>query len=256
MKKIKLFALLLFSSIIVSAQNITKIEYWVDVDSGFGNGIDISGFPQSANVINYLYTIPATVTNGVHTIGIRSKDANDVWSHSNFFTVLVNDTSTAGAIEALEYFWDVDSGFYYYVPYIPSSLLTDLSNEIVNVPVPINLSVGSHMLFVRSRDSNGKWSHTNYPQNITVDTLGTGLTELNEFGINIYPNPFADEITVTHKGNQKMRLILYNESGQLAMDKVIEQSTQINTQLLAPGTYTVFIWVEKQKIYRSIIIKL
>lgn len=327
MKKIILTAWLLVCVILVKAQNITKMEYWVDVDSGFGAGINITGFTPSGNVTSYTFSVPSSIGSGIHTIGVRSKDANNIWSHSNifpalvftpeptttidhieyfvdtdggigteipvtgfspqpnvtnfafsipvtgltqgihtvgvrskgadgkwghtnFFPFLINDTSNY-VIESIEYFWDVDSGYYYYLPYTPSQTVSDLSNEIMNVYVPPTLSQGNHTLFLRSRDNGGHWSHVNYNPNISV-----GIYELSENSeISIYPNPFTDHLTVTPKQNQKVHLMLYSENGQLVINKIVTEKTQLDTQGLARGSYTVFIWAEGNKIYRSTVIR-
>jgi hypothetical protein len=255
MKKIKLIAFLVCIYTITSAQNITKMEYWIDTDPGFGSGIDINGFSQAAFVVNFPNQIPASIQPGVHTIGFRSKDSNNVWSHCNFFSVLVNDTTTPGFIESLEFFWDIDSGKAYFVPFTPTSFVSDLSNEIFNVTVPINLSVGDHILYARSKDSHGKWSHTNYLQNVTIDSLGTELSELNQFGLSVYPNPFADNLTISTRESSKTRVILYNQNAQVVSDKIIYETTSIDTRYLAPGIYTILLWSEKNKIFRGCLVK-
>ena len=254
MKKITLFILLVVAVSHVKAQNIVAMEYWIDTDPGYDSGYAVSTITPAPDIANQLFNIP-NLSVGPHVIGTRTKDANNVWSHCNFNAVLIYDTLATGSIVGLEFFWDIDSGMGYYIPYIPSTFVTDLTNDSINIPVQSNLNVGQHTLFARSYDSNGKWSHTNYVQNVTIDTLITGINELSGNGISVYPNPVINELNINIKENQKMRLILFNSSGQLVIDKTIEASGKINLQGIEQGAYTVFIWAERHAIYRTVIIK-
>ncbi len=230
---------------------IDSIEYFINTDAGFGTGTKVLGITPQQTISNLALTVPASLTTGIHTIGVRSKDTEGNWSHTNFYPVLINDTST-GVIVSLEYFWDVDTGFYQNLSYTPSSSVTDLSNELMNISVPFNLPFGQHNVFIRSRDSRGRWSHTNYALGIDVIS---GLEHLKESNITIYPNPCVDQLRISSLNNQQMRFILYNERGQLIIDKIMKQSEQINTSHFAPGAYTAFVWAEKNRIYKATIIK-
>lgn len=240
--------------------NIIKVEYWVDGDPGFDAATNITGFTPDSVLQNIVSNNILSLNSGMHTFGVRSKDANGVWGLTNHVPFLITDTTIVSTIASIEYFWDGDGGFgtgtlQGYIHTLPFAT-SDTSNYLDSVPVPnFGATPSYHILFARTIDSHNRFSHTNYLD--TVHVTGTvNVIELNEqFGINIYPNPFADEITVTPKDNQKMRFIMYNESGQLVLDKVIIQSTQINMATFASGAYTVFIWSEKQKIYRSTLIK-
>jgi len=331
MKRILIFALLICVNSLVIAQNITKIEYWINTDPGFGAATNLTGFTPSQNISNLAYSVPANIAPGIYTIGIRSMDANNVWSHTNmfsalvftppanpdidsieyfinsdpslgnatvvngvvtqqniqnmaigipatlspgihaigvrshdaegnwshtnFFPVLINDTSTAGAIVALEYFWDTDTGFYFNMPYTPSQLVVDLNNEMMNVHVPLNFSLGLHTLFIRSLDSKGRWSHTNYRENVEV-TPAVSVAELKELlGINIFPNPFHGELNIKQAGNTKTRLIIYDLNGKSITDRWVEETLNINTNDWAQGVYTVYLWSEINKIYSLKLIK-
>ncbi len=258
MKKIFVLLLLVCSLGLARAQNIIKMEYWVDVDSGFGNGFNIPGFMQSPDISNFTFTIPASITLGIHVIGVRSKDINNVWSHSNMFPFYVTDTSN-GIITILEYFWDTDPG-HVTAPGADSILASPVAdfNDILFASVPLNLPLGYHKLFIRSRDNRGRWSHTNYK--IGLDSIlitpPVGIGELQTLtGVTIYPNPVIDKITVTPKDKGRLHFILYDINGSCLIDKIIDQESQFDMKTFASGVYTIIVWTDKQKIYRSTIIK-
>lgn len=250
MKKIAIFLLLLVS--IARAQtNIVTAEYFIDSDPGFGNANPLSLAAQQD--VQFQFPLLANQATGMHTIGIRSKDASGIWSHTNFFPVYVADSSN-GLLTKIEYFWDTDPGFGNAMDTILTSQVVDLSNGMFFANVPI-IGLSSHILFVRSIDTRGRWSHTNYADSVIVN--GTvNVTELAEkSGINIYPNPFRDEITIAPEKPELIRIILYDESGRKLIDNFINQETKINSQSLSKGAYTLFVWTDKHIIYRTTVIK-
>src|ERR1700759_4041231 len=63
--------------------SITRIEWFIDTDPGFGNGTPVTITPTTD--FNGLQTnIPLTgVTPGTHTLYVRSQNANGSWSLTN-----------------------------------------------------------------------------------------------------------------------------------------------------------------------------
>jgi hypothetical protein len=252
----KLTTLLLFLVSMAQAQtNIVKVEYWIDSDPGFDNATPVTGFTSQPD-LQFNFIIPANLALGIHTLGIRSKDSNDKWSHTNFYPVNIADSSH-GAIVQVEYFWDTDPGFGNGTDSILSLPIVDITNGLFIDSVPMSFLVGSitHILFERSKDTRGRWSHTNYVDSTVV----TGTVNVNELatlsGINVYPNPFTDALTINPKTNESARLILYDGNGRKVIDTFISEETKINTQSLSAGAYTLFVWTNKQLIYRTAIIK-
>jgi subtilase family serine protease len=141
--------------------NIVKVEYFIDVDPGFGFGNDIPVSP-SADLIDQSFIIPLNlISEGFHNLFIRSKDANGVWSITNkvAFYKSAAATGTPPDVTKVEYFIDVDPGFGLAtdIPITPSSSITD---HTFSIPLN-NVNEGFHNLFIRSRDANGQWSITN-----------------------------------------------------------------------------------------------
>ena len=63
--------------------NLSRIEYYLDIDPGFGRGTAIS-FPAGNNASDIALNInPATLSEGIHILGIRALDADGVWSPDN-----------------------------------------------------------------------------------------------------------------------------------------------------------------------------
>jgi hypothetical protein len=250
----KLYTFLLFCLAFTSfSQNITQMEYFFDNDPGFGNATPILGFNNQPDVINFSFTIPNTFTNGIHTVGYRTKDALNRWSHTNFSTFYVLENNVLYDIVELEYFWDEDAGFGNNTVVAVSNPTNNLFNYPFDVNVPANLSIGDHKLFIRSKDSNGTFSHTNYV-NVEVEPT-VGLSEIEKLGIQLYPNPVNDFLTIKLMDNEPFRLLIYDLNGKLVTDKVINFSTQIDLSYLSTGIYNTLIWKEVNKIQNFKLIK-
>lgn len=169
-------ALLLCVQSIVHAQvNITGGEYFFDSDPGYGNGTSITISTPAANISPLLVNAnTSSLTNGVHTLYIRTRDANGKWSMTNTFVFakvqpLSGNPYTAGNINKMEYFYDTDPGFGNGTN-IPVTAATNISNLLVNVDVTA-LTTGIHTLYIRSRDAQGKWSMSSTMQFAKVQSL-------------------------------------------------------------------------------------
>ncbi len=245
---------LLFGTICQAQTNIVKSEYWIDTDPGFDNGIVISGFTSQPDV-NLSFVVPANLTPGVHTIGIRSKNLAGQWSHTNFYPVCISDSST-GEIVKIEYFWDTDPGFGIGIDSVLSSPAADITNGLFIDSVPMSFLLSStHVLFERSMDSRGRWSHTNYVDSLAV--TGTVSTQELETlsGIKVFPNPFNKTITLHSGMPENMRVIIYDSQGRKVIDIIVNEETIVNTESLAKGVYTVFVVSDLQKLYKGNLIK-
>ena len=156
--------------------NISKIEYFIDTDPGFGNGVNIP-FTAGTDVTVSGFAVNINgLANGVHQLYTRSKDNNGGWGHTNiktFFIVNLSTTipanSTPGNIVQMEYFVDTDPGFGN-----ASAISFSAANDVTvnNYPVIIGtLSTGVHRLYVRSKDVAGKWGHTNIQSFAAVNNI-------------------------------------------------------------------------------------
>ncbi|MEP6674702.1 MAG: T9SS type A sorting domain-containing protein [Ferruginibacter sp.] len=141
--------------------NINRVEWYVDNDPGYGNGTPISivaGQDLAGLSINLNL---ATLTPGVHIVGIRSLDANGAWSLDNKW-IFLKPYVVAGAqpnITAVEYFIDTDPG-YGLATAVPFTVGTDISNLVFNADIS-TVPNGAHKLGIRTRDANGAWSLDN-----------------------------------------------------------------------------------------------
>ncbi|HPE77072.1 MAG TPA: T9SS type A sorting domain-containing protein [Draconibacterium sp.] len=177
-KVILLVAILLSSFGVLTAQNITKAEYFIDSDLGIGKNHQIT-VGESASDISLSFTATlAGLEPGLHRLYCRVADENNQWSIISAQPIQVISLSDATNIVYVEYFIDSDPGIGL------AKSITISANE-VNVSVPIELesvSEGLHMLSVRVKDSGGKWSlAANQPIYVIDDSDIVKITQLEYY---------------------------------------------------------------------------
>ncbi|MES2774973.1 MAG: hypothetical protein V4722_12355 [Bacteroidota bacterium] len=166
----------------ITAPNITKAEYYVDNDPGFGYATNI---PVTAGVdLQDVSFAPGLqfLTTGLHILNLRSCNAQGKWSVNNQL-LFYKQPPAPGGITAIEYFYDSEPGFGQGIPVAINEI-----NNLADYLVPVNitgLTVGPHNMYIRSRSSNG-WSITNI---LPFDVNTTAAT------------PFININSITNKEN-------------------------------------------------------
>lgn len=149
---------LLFSVQLQGQDQLTKVEYFVDSDPGYGAGIDIPFTAGTTLDVNFSVSLLGNISEGFHYITVRVKNANDQWSAVLTRPFLKENLTPrpTSTVTAIEYFIDADPGYgaAIAVP-ITAALTTDNS---FSVPFPSNISDGFHYVTVRVKDANNQWS--------------------------------------------------------------------------------------------------
>ena len=145
--------------------NITQVEYFFDNDPGFGNATAVTVTAPAPDIASLAFNANvAPLGNGMHTLFVRSRDANGKWSITNSMSVakvqgvFANPHASVNVVKA-EYFYDTDPGFGAGTD-IPITAAANISSLVFNANVAA-LSGGVHTLFVRTKDASGQWSITN-----------------------------------------------------------------------------------------------
>jgi hypothetical protein len=161
MKKYILCVFALCGCVWARAQNITRIEYYLDTDPGYGLATNV---PLSVGtpINDFDISVPMTnVTDGFHKVYVRAKDANGAWSmvSSHQFlrtTITLAPVTPIPTIVKAEYFIDTDPG-YGLATNVPLTAGTPINNLLTTINI-IGLNSGSHIVYVRTKDVNGMWS--------------------------------------------------------------------------------------------------
>ncbi len=161
----------------IHAQNVARVEYFIDTDPGFGNGTAVSiSQGQQDITANFSVNINA-VSDGFHNLYVRSfatpytvteegrtvrKGGWSLASVRSFYKESLNTTnSTLPNITGGEYFIDADPGHGKGQP-ISVTPGTNVTNVSFNVNISnASIATGFHNLYIRFRDANGRWSQAN-----------------------------------------------------------------------------------------------
>ena len=139
--KISSFVLvLLWSATSTLFAQISEMEYFFDVDPGFGNATTLNTGFTPGDSINLNATIPinSNFSPGVHQLYIRAKNGNK-WGHASkqmFFSTGIY--SNNNDLVAAEFYFDTDPGFGSATPLSISA--GDSLNTQKLIPVPSNLT--------------------------------------------------------------------------------------------------------------------
>lgn len=164
--------------------SITRIEYFLDNDPGFGLGTSIPITPSTdVSVSSHIIDITA-LSNGLHKLYVRAENEAGTWSLTSQWVFYKNNYNAAlPNIVYGEYFFNTDPGLglgtEIPVPgnstQVDLSFTTDLSS----------LNEGSNKLYVRMKDASGRWSHSVIHQ-IFKKTLPQDLPDI------VYAEYFVD----------------------------------------------------------------
>lgn len=143
------------SAATAESTNITRVEYFWDVDPGFGKGTPLS-FTQGQEVSIDNATVSTTgLTAGGHQLYVRAY-GNNGWTPTVSQTVYIEPDASTFEVSQAEYFWNDDPG---YGKGNPVELTPGAEVTIENFTVPTDVVHGDAVLFVRYRGTMG-WSPT------------------------------------------------------------------------------------------------
>lgn len=144
--------------------DVNTAEYFVDNDPGYGlgtpvaltPGVDVTTVPFAVNT--------ASLVAGMHRLFVRSRNADGGWSLTLVQDFVVDGAPpyavapTPGNVVKAEYFVDTDPGFGQGID-VPLTPGVDVSNLPITVATG-SLVPGTHRLFVRTLNAEGRWSIT------------------------------------------------------------------------------------------------
>jgi len=162
-----------FSTIILIDEQTTALrniriqlaEYFWDTDPGQGSA-------QAMMVIDGNYneamesvssTMSISLSIGVHTLNVRTKDPDGNWSPLFRSVVVVNEPATEQRniyVAAAEYWFDIDPGAGSATPIVSADgSFNEAIETIIGGDIPSPVISGLHTLYMRSRDPQGAWGN-------------------------------------------------------------------------------------------------
>ena len=167
-----------FTNLVVPTQ-INAAEYFIDTDPGAGSGTPILPITSGFN-LNESFSIDTTpLSNGIHTLYVRTNDEDNRWSLYYKQTFLVHDftdLTTPSQITAAEYFIDTDPG----TDSGTAFAITPGFSVSESLAIPAALSDGIHTLYIRVKDDDDRWS-LYFKQTFLVHTFAAPVqTQINK----------------------------------------------------------------------------
>lgn len=161
---IYLFAFMCFTFTVTVAQNVIQAEYFFDDgDLGYGLCTPVALVPASDSTWQFPPLPVSGLNPGGHRIYIRVLDDNQEVSHTIRRYFEIPSGSSADSIIIGEWFVDDnDAGFDNCIPFSIAQADTNIV-EAVNPDITTNypnLAIGNHKLYLRTKSTDGKWSHT------------------------------------------------------------------------------------------------
>jgi hypothetical protein len=192
---------------------ITEAEYFIDTDPGVGSATSLA--VTTGNTIDENFSsIPTTgLVDGLHTLHIRVKGTNNIWSlyKRAYFYVQNPDTNgTPGNIVAAEYYIDTDD-----LGVGNQNALTITPGMSIDEEFTIEttgLEEGLHVLHIRVQDADDTWSLYKrayfYVQNPNSNATATPITAAEYFFDTDPGVGTATSITVTEGFNIDEDLVI------------------------------------------------
>jgi gliding motility-associated-like protein len=224
-----LFSILIFSIPLLSfsQSNIVAAEYFFDTDPGTGAATALPAFTASPNLDVTFYAASSGLSQGMHLLGIRVRDVNNLWSIPTFLPVyiLANSRTIAGA----EYFFDTDPGS---GSATPISVTAGTTIDVTFAANSAALPVGMHVMGVRTRNALDNWSIPSFVP-FYIDRSRT-ITKLEYYFDTDPGSGNATTIVVTPPTD------------------LLDQIYSMNSSALALGTHTLNVRVAGQNNFWSI----
>jgi PKD repeat protein len=138
---------------------VNRMEYFMDEDPGYGQATAISFNPDALPEVTVDLTL-GSLSPGLHTLYVRSRDENGRWSivMQRSFQKGTHPDDPLKELISAEYFIDSDPG-----PGNGTQVLFDPNNGIHEQQFEVNLegyAAGEHIFYVRAKDDSGSWSIT------------------------------------------------------------------------------------------------
>ena len=141
--------------------NITEAEYFWDTDPGEGNATTLIAYNGAYNeALEEAFSDYFPPLNGIHTLGIRVKDVNGLWSPVYKRVVVLEDQAIQRNfnIVSAEYFWNADPGTGSGIPLLAfDGNFNSSIEELFLTPLSFP-AYGAHIFNLRVQDEDGSWS--------------------------------------------------------------------------------------------------
>ena len=152
-----LYLAALISTIWARGQNIDKAEYFLNTDPGAGKGTALAVHANSGDLEQTFIIAITGLNKGFHSFYVRTHQADGNWGHYDQKNFFIGSFVFSSKIASAEYFFDSDPGA---GNASALSVKTNPGELTQTYAIATNdLAEGFHNLYIRTKDTNGGWSH-------------------------------------------------------------------------------------------------
>jgi len=216
---------------------IVAAEYFFDTDPGFGSGNAITiAAGNTLGLTNYPI-VAQNLSEGIHFLYIRCKDANNRWSIPTREVLYVYPNLNAvSPIVAAEYYIDNDPGIG-----LGNAIVVTASTTVQqSFTVATNsLSLGDHFLYVRVKNQNDSWSIVS--KRLFTLTGGLSVNENSFIEAVVYPNPTTGIFNIKVSNDETIQKVEIVDILGKKVATITKNTSQVDVSHLSNGTYIVKI---------------
>jgi hypothetical protein len=220
--------------------NITKAEYFIDTDPGFGKATSIP-VASPAKDLSLSFNVNTGSLEGFHVIVLRARDNLGHWSanRQQVFYVFKTLAASASNITGIEYFIDADPGFgkgtFYSVPVPAGKVAAEFTVNLTGV------TNGNHVLYFRAKDASGRYSEL-YAHAITVTLSGIGDVDITSW-FRLYPNPNSGDFIMdfTDLQGKSVTFAIFDMNGRQVYSDELSGENNLVSVDLPSGIYMVTV---------------
>ncbi len=225
------------------AQSITAAEYFFNTDTGVGTGTPLAVNANSGELIQS-YSISTTgLSDGFHSLYIRTRDSNGKWSLYHREIIYIKDFEfIPSEVTNAEYFIDSDPGIGNGIGINfldPSQSIQMLSFSTTG------LTEGDHIFYIRGQNANGIWSI--YDSTLFTIDASLGLEDSLFKTTTIYPNPFKSILNIKSSNSLSIQKVtIYGLNGKTVYVSK-EDSKYLDLEFLSSGIYILMLHANDKK---------
>ena len=175
-----------------AASNLTYAEYYIDTDPGYRLGTRVNFATPGTSIDQNFVADLSTVSNGIHTLFVRARNAAGAWSLTNirpFVRSGVTVTNPTLNITRAEYYLDTDPGYGQAtaVPITPGASINQTFTADLS-----GVSNGIHTLYVRVMDVSKAWSIVSVKPFVRQGSIaGAARPLITRFRYQVFPSGSA-----------------------------------------------------------------
>ncbi|MEO0899618.1 MAG: T9SS type A sorting domain-containing protein [Bacteroidota bacterium] len=223
-------------------KHLTNLEYFVDVDPGFGLGTSIPIDSVDSSIdINYLVNL-SSIEPGAHELFIRSKNERGEWSFINKQAFCVAPGGSLDSLIRIEYRYTHTSGISQIFNYTLPNPFPSIELDFV-ADTSFLKSSGPYTICAQVYTQQGKYSTKGCSD---FNFLGgpNSISHSEKWVFTLYPNPSNGIVKISLHEKPKINVtasVIAPQGGEVKKFILQDQSNEVDLSGLSRGLYLIVL---------------